>query len=80
MSDCLGSFSYAFGEATIIPVSEWHDTSYRQGRQGGTLSRTVYLKLTPQYVKEFRDEGVSRELVEAVWVRYKVDGTNLGAT
>lgn len=35
----------------------------------------VYEKVTPKYVVDFRDAGMSRKLDKAVWARYTVDDT-----
>lgn len=47
------------------------------GRYGEALSKIDHSNVSARYIEEFRDDGMSREIVGAVWACYKVDGTDL---
>lgn len=49
----------------------------RQGLCSDVAPGRIHAKVASRYVEEFHDVGMSRVLTEAVWARYKADGTDL---
>lgn len=51
--------------------------SVRRRFRGNTLLGAAHAKITPQYIDELCDDGMSRQLAKAVWARYDADSTDL---
>lgn len=52
----------------------------KRSLRGAILSGVVHAKEASRHLQEFGDSGMTREFVEAVWVCYKANGTNLTET
>lgn len=77
LPDGVRWFLYDFRDAAIISVPEWETENLKRCLRGVTLSGVIRAKLVSRYLEAFSDAGMSRELVEVVWVCYKVDSIDL---
>lgn len=75
--DALGWFLYEFDKACIINVPEWSAAGQKRGRAGKSVVGTARLEISPAYVAEFCEAGMSHAYAQAVWDRNRDSSVGL---